>query len=456
MFTNTPILDDFETDLSKWTQPLFLGGASVFTLFSGQLGTSSGSGNGYINKPFGPDVEVYVTVPTIALSPSGSMSIWCRIISPNSASISGYSASINVGTSVWKLNRLDNNTATQIATGALTPAAGDAFGISIIGTLLQFWYKVAAGTWTMLGSVEDSTYKAPGVVGMILPDATVRADDFGGGTLSSYVVQYPRLLILGPLEPRSPALPFPQASQGNVIFQQVLPAIVTASASINKVVNKNMVATVTLVAAFLKLVSKSIVATVTLTASIIKSVQKFLSSTVTLVATLLKPAIFARTLPATVNVVGSITKTANKGMVATVTTQATISKVVNTLLAATVTMSASVVKVVNKSLTATVTLVAALAKQFLKIVSMVATVTTSASMSKVVNKTMSANVTLSATISKLVSKSLVATVTVVAVAKKIVNKPLVANVSLVGTLGAVKQIAATGVRKLRMMMGMGK
>jgi hypothetical protein len=63
------------------------------------------------------------------------------------------------------------------------PSSGDGLGIEVVGNTISAYHRVG-GTWTSKGSRTDSTYTAAGKVGFKVNTASVRIDNFGGGTVS--------------------------------------------------------------------------------------------------------------------------------------------------------------------------------------------------------------------------------------------------------------------------------
>lgn len=71
-------------------------------------------------------------------------------------------------------------------------AAGDKMGLQAIGNTLTCYRKPAAGNWTVINSVTDTTINAQGKIQLVHDSTgggTIVLDDFGGGSLSSSVAK---------------------------------------------------------------------------------------------------------------------------------------------------------------------------------------------------------------------------------------------------------------------------
>lgn len=133
-------------------------------------------------ETFGPDSDAGITISALA-NDGGGIRVYVRLVNVNIDSNYGgyyirwtYSAA---GTDTIQLFK--TNPATQIATYSQDLGVGDKIRIRAIGNVIQAWIY-QSGTWTMLGSVTDSTYTAAGYVGFGISNTTARADDFFGGT----------------------------------------------------------------------------------------------------------------------------------------------------------------------------------------------------------------------------------------------------------------------------------
>jgi hypothetical protein len=89
----------------------------------------------------------------------------------------------NGTTHYLQIKRIDNAAATQLGPSiAITPTAGDSYGIEAIGDTISAYERIGAGAWTWKGSRTDGTYPLAGYIGFGFPnEANWRLDDFGGG-----------------------------------------------------------------------------------------------------------------------------------------------------------------------------------------------------------------------------------------------------------------------------------
>lgn len=196
-FPTTSVLDNFnratENPLSgggNWTNPLLFGN-SALQIESGVAnqvgGTSSGANSAYrSNTTYGPDSEAYITLTV--KSGSSLVAVYARITNPNSSGASdGYSVSLAIsgGTDTLRVERVDNDIKTIIASASQEVSAGDAFGLECNGTTIAAYYKASGGSWnaTPTASTTDATYGSAGYVGLTINGAGHSGDDFGGGTL---------------------------------------------------------------------------------------------------------------------------------------------------------------------------------------------------------------------------------------------------------------------------------
>ena len=66
----------------------------------------------------------------------------------------------------------------------ITYRDGDAFGLRIVGTTIETWYKPTGGAWTLLGSSITSLIPASGYIGLHGDGDVFRFDGFGGGDVA--------------------------------------------------------------------------------------------------------------------------------------------------------------------------------------------------------------------------------------------------------------------------------
>jgi hypothetical protein len=131
---------------------------------------------------FGADQEVYCSIPTAPIGTQG-FSIWARLQQEGANTVDGYNLSYTHGTG-FRMFRILNAGFSQVgSTNAQAVSAGDAAGLTVIGTDLEMWYKAAAGSWVSLGTGSNADVTGAGKLGISISggSANVRLDDFGGG-----------------------------------------------------------------------------------------------------------------------------------------------------------------------------------------------------------------------------------------------------------------------------------
>jgi hypothetical protein len=131
------------------------------------------------NPAFGPDTEVWARVSTLPGN-GNQVRLYARLQNAGSATHSGYVLRANqlAGTDEVLLERIDGGASVTRLTIARELAVGDTLLLRVKGSTLEAWLK-RGSTWSLLGSVEDSTYAAAGRVGLGIRGKTGRLDDFG-------------------------------------------------------------------------------------------------------------------------------------------------------------------------------------------------------------------------------------------------------------------------------------
>jgi hypothetical protein len=185
-FPSTSILDSFTRSNgalgASWTNG-FYGDGSNLQVSSNQLANSaSGYSSAEYNTAYGPDVELYLTIPTMDTAAFYFLSVrkGGTLGSPT-----GYYLEINQFGN--KLVRMDGG-GTESPLGAdfiQAVASGDSMGLSIVGSTITAYYKAAAGSWTTLTTRTDGTYTGTGLLSIDYNSTTARLDDFGGGTIGA-------------------------------------------------------------------------------------------------------------------------------------------------------------------------------------------------------------------------------------------------------------------------------
>jgi len=180
-FPTTPIFEDFSSDLSRWTNPAY--GNSALVISQGAvMGTNNANQNAAQWKTLvaDADCEMYATVRTIGLSGEG---LRLRIRETNATgSPTAYVLVWNTAGGAWSIDRVELGSVTAtVASGSQVLSNGDAVGIQAIGTTVYAWRKPAAGAWGLVGFGSDAVITAPGYLGLRIQNATMAADDVGGG-----------------------------------------------------------------------------------------------------------------------------------------------------------------------------------------------------------------------------------------------------------------------------------
>ena len=193
-FPTTGIIDAFDRADGQpsftgggWTNQIEGANSGTLSILTNQLavltnGTGESSSAWYNTSTYGADCEVYCTVSTLP-GAGNPTELYARLASPGSAAVDGYSVMFWHSDSVLRVYRYDNGATTQLGADiSRTSVAGDSFGMQIIGSTIEVWYKASGGVWSSYGTRTDSTYSAEGNLGVGMWFSTVRVDDFGGGT----------------------------------------------------------------------------------------------------------------------------------------------------------------------------------------------------------------------------------------------------------------------------------
>ncbi|MGH3126441.1 MAG: fibronectin type III domain-containing protein, partial [Gaiellaceae bacterium] len=131
------------------------------------------------NPAFGPDTEVWARVSTLPGN-GNQFRLYARLQNAGLAAHSGYVLRTNqlAGTDQVMLERIDAGTTVTRLTIPQELVVGDTLLLRVKGSALEAWLK-RGSTWTLLGSVADTTYGAAGRVGIGIRGKTGRLDDFG-------------------------------------------------------------------------------------------------------------------------------------------------------------------------------------------------------------------------------------------------------------------------------------
>jgi hypothetical protein len=183
-----PTLDSFnrgnETPLSdsgRWSNGVVGSGETGLRLFSNVLGgTKTTTCTSWRNNvQYGPDTEVSARITTLP-GTNNQFRLYARLQQPGTATYDGYMLRTNQlsGTDQVWIDRVDNGTIVNRLTMNQELAAGDTLLLSVRGSTLQAWLRRGT-TWSLLGSVTDTTYGGAGYVGVGIRGKTGRLDDFG-------------------------------------------------------------------------------------------------------------------------------------------------------------------------------------------------------------------------------------------------------------------------------------
>lgn len=181
-FPTTTVLDDFNTGANQalstragWSASHCVGFGDFTTDAVPTKAVSASQGDNIWGTQF-TDVEAYFTIADWT-GGSGSWQLYARF--GTAAAQNGYRVSHFTGTIL--LQTVTGGGTSNLASASLTLAAGDAMGISCIGSLITGYTKVGAGDWTAFGSATDATYAGPGNIGAVAQAAGLNMDSFGGG-----------------------------------------------------------------------------------------------------------------------------------------------------------------------------------------------------------------------------------------------------------------------------------
>jgi hypothetical protein len=183
-----PTLDSFNranesplSDGGRWSNGVLSSGEAGLKVVSNQLaGTKSTTTTAWRNDAqYGPDTESWVSIPTLPGN-ANAVRLYARIRTPGSSAVDGYMLRFNQlsGTDQVLLERLDNGGIVTLKTINQELGTGDRLLLRVRGSTLEAW-RQSGSSWSLLGSVSDSTYSAAGFVGLGIRGTTGRLDDFG-------------------------------------------------------------------------------------------------------------------------------------------------------------------------------------------------------------------------------------------------------------------------------------
>lgn len=194
----TPVLDDFQREnegpppSDDWVAGVYVSSSAGADLrvIDGALaaGTKEDKFEGaYWNTSFTAPLESWVTVGDTGRE---YLLVWACVSSPNSdGDTCGYQLGYDYSSSTDTiyLQRVDNDVETELGDWEQELDAGDALSLSVIDGVVAVHYRPADGEWTVLGSVEDSTYTSGfNAVSIRNPDSneSITVTEFGGGEIT--------------------------------------------------------------------------------------------------------------------------------------------------------------------------------------------------------------------------------------------------------------------------------
>lgn len=196
-FPTTSVLDDFNRadagppPSASWTSTGTYDPSSGLKVLTNQCATDGSNKGGVWGTQYGPDCEQFSTVATL-FADARNIQIHVRMTLPgtggtgNSYFVRFTRNDLNAGFDA-QCYRDDAGSWTQLGAtvsdtaGAL--AGGVKFGVDMIGSTLS-GYVNRSGTWASAISQSDATYSNSGYLSLRPgADASVRFDDFGGGTV---------------------------------------------------------------------------------------------------------------------------------------------------------------------------------------------------------------------------------------------------------------------------------
>ena len=184
-FPSATIVDDFNRANQYPPGSSWLGSFNVdgMRVVSNQLVNPSDGWDGvYWNATPVADMEAYVTVGTLGAAGKIFQIQLRRDHAADTSYIFSFFKGSPDGVEVYR--RIAGSDVLIASNYALTFAAGDKFGASVLGNAIKIWHKSGAGAWTAVASAINSEITAAGVVALFTNGATWVVDDFGGPAVS--------------------------------------------------------------------------------------------------------------------------------------------------------------------------------------------------------------------------------------------------------------------------------
>ena len=183
-----PILDSFNrrnenplSDAGRWSNGVIGSSEAGLRVVSNTLAcTKSTTCTAWRNNvTYGPDTEVWARVATLP-GTGNQFRLYAALQQAGLSNHSGYMLRTNqlAGTDQLSLERIDGGAIVTRLTVAHELAVGDTVLLRVKAATLEAWVKRGA-TWSLLGSVVDTTYSAAGRVAVGIRGKNGRLDDFG-------------------------------------------------------------------------------------------------------------------------------------------------------------------------------------------------------------------------------------------------------------------------------------
>ena len=186
------------SDGGKWTNAALPEAAYNLELLSNVIKcvTASQYGGAHRNDAdYGPDTEVYATVTAKDTTNGNDFGLYARLQQIGAGTTDGYMLNITTaaGVDVWSFNRYTDGAWVSFIGAKFTQeiAAGDAVGMSIVGTTLTAWYKPVGGVWSRLAERDDATYPGAGKLGLVAYSTAWEFNNYGGGTVIEGKIRRP-------------------------------------------------------------------------------------------------------------------------------------------------------------------------------------------------------------------------------------------------------------------------
>lgn len=196
-FPTVSLLDSFSRGAEE--KPLSNGGK--FTILNGMLTagrvTTGASGGWGASSSFaaGEDGAYWNAAEfnnpgvswklAVVASTERIISIWCSVINPTTAKISGYKLEMeetSSGKCKLTLKRITEGSPTTLSTvTGVAVAVKDSIGISTNGAIVTVWHKVGEGSWTVVAEASDSSYNK-GFVGLGMKGNLARVINLEAGS----------------------------------------------------------------------------------------------------------------------------------------------------------------------------------------------------------------------------------------------------------------------------------